>query len=124
HVTGVQTCALPILAAIVGGLAATQSSNAAAPYAVYGGIGGGAWLIKEAFDAREEAGLHVEALAELGDSMSADIAPRTIELEERSVTLTGNVEAQYEQWRQILADMYRNEIGDAAPAATDRKSVG
>src|SRR5690606_6929949 len=29
------------VAAIVGGLAATQSSNAAAPYAVYGGIGGG-----------------------------------------------------------------------------------
>lgn len=99
------------VAAIVGGLAATQSSNAAAPYAVYGGIGGGAWLIKEAFGDRDEAQLHIEALAELGDSLESEIAPQTIELEERTVTLTGNVEAQYAQWREILAEMYRTETG-------------
>lgn len=105
------------VAAIVGGLAATQSSNAAAPYATYGGIGGGAWLIKEAFESREEAQLHVEALAELGDSLEAEVTPQTIELQERTVTLSGNVEAQYEQWREILAEMYRNEVGEAAPSS-------
>lgn len=105
------------VAAIVGGLAATQSPNAAAPYAVYGGIGGGAWLIREAFQSREEAQLHVQALAELGQSLEADLAPRTIELEERSVTLSGNVEAQYEQWRRILAEIYANEVGATPPPA-------
>ncbi len=28
------------------------------------------------------------------------------------MTLSGNVETQYEQWREILADMYANEIGE------------
>ncbi|MEX2366072.1 MAG: hypothetical protein WD601_05665, partial [Pseudohongiellaceae bacterium] len=93
------------VAAIVGGLAATQSSNAAAPYATYAGIGGGAWLIKEAFSSREEAQMHVETLAELGNSLEAEIAPQTIELEERTITLSGNVQAQYEQWRELLADI-------------------
>ena len=109
------------LAAIVGGLAATQSSNAAAPYATYGGIAGGAWLVKNAFDKKQEAQLHVEALAELGNSLEAEITPQTIELEERTVTLTGNVEAQYEQWREILADMYATEVGEL-PSATETQS--
>ena len=103
------------VAAILGGLAATQSSNAAAPYATYGGILGGGWLIKDAFDKKDEAQLHVEALAELGNSLESEIAPQTIELEERTVTLTGNVEAQYEQWRELLAEIYAIETGQALP---------
>ncbi|MBN4075122.1 hypothetical protein JYU22_00910 [Gammaproteobacteria bacterium AH-315-E17] len=99
------------IAAIVGGLAATQSNSSVAGLGTYAGILGGGWLIKESFRAGDEALLHIEALAELGQSLSNDVAPQTIELEERSVTLSGNVETQYEQWREILADMYANEIG-------------
>lgn len=101
------------IAAIVGGLASTQSNSSLAGVGTYAGILGGGWLIKEAFQAGDEALLHVEALAELGQSLSNEVAPQTIELEERSVTLSGNVESQYEQWREILADMYANEIGAA-----------
>ena len=36
-----------------------------------------------------------------------------IELEERVVTLSGTVESQYAQWREILADIYANETGTA-----------
>jgi hypothetical protein len=100
------------IAAIVGGLASTQSNSSLAGVGTYAGILGGGWLIKEAFQAGDEALLHVEALAELGQSLSNEVAPQTIELEERSVTLSGNVESQYEQWREILADMYANEIGE------------
>ena len=99
------------IAAIVGGLASTQSNSSLAGVGTYAGILGGGWLIKEAFRAGDEALLHVEALAELGQSLSNEVAPQTIELEERSVTLSGNVESQYGQWREILADMYANEIG-------------
>jgi hypothetical protein len=34
-----------------------------------------------------------------------------IDLEDRSVTLSGNVEEQYAQWRAVLADIYATEIG-------------
>jgi hypothetical protein len=100
------------VAAIVGGLAATQSNNAGVFYSgIYGGLFGGAFLIKDAFNKRDEAQMQVEALAELGNSLEAEIAPQTIELEERVITLSGTVDAQYEQWREILADLYASETG-------------
>ena len=54
----------------------------------------------------------MEALEELGMSLEAEITPQVIELEDRTVMLSGNVEDQYEQWRQLLAEIYRAEIGD------------
>ncbi len=98
-------------AAILGGLVATQSSNSAVQYSAYGGLFGGGYLIKDAFNKRDEAQMQVEALAELGNSLEAEITPQTIELEERIVTLTGSVESQYDQWREILADIYASETG-------------
>lgn len=103
------------VAAIVGGLAATQSSGDLAPFLTYGGIAAGAFLIRDAIYTSDEAKMHIEVLAELGDSLSQEVAPRTIELEERTVTLTGNVESQYQQWREILREIYAAEIGDIAP---------
>lgn len=105
------------IASIVGGLAATQSNSSVAGIGTYAGILGGGWLIRESFRAGDEALLHVEALAELGQSLSNEVAPQTIELEERTVTLSGNVQTQYAQWREILADMYANEIG--APISSE-----
>jgi hypothetical protein len=101
------------VAAILGGLAATQSSSSAVQYSAYGGLFGGGYLIKDAFAKRDEAQMQVEALAELGNSLEAEIAPQTIELEERVITLSGNVESQYAQWREILADLYASETGAA-----------
>ena len=103
-------------AAIIGGVMAVQSDNAAVQYGAYGGLFGGGYLIKDAFGTKDEAQMHVEALAELGNSMQAEIAPKTIELEERVITLTGTVEEQYAQWREILADLYAEETGTTAPA--------
>ena len=99
------------VAAILGGLVATQSTNAAVNYAAYGGLFGGGFLIKDAFAKRDEAQMQVEALAELGNSLGTEIAPQTIELEERVITLTGSVDAQYAQWREILTDIYTNDVG-------------
>ena len=71
-------------------------------------------LIKDAFDSGDERQLHIETLAELGNSLEMEIAPRAIELEERTITLSGSVEDQYDQWRDILADIYANDVGEAA----------
>ncbi|HTQ99753.1 MAG TPA: hypothetical protein VMH83_07175 [Candidatus Acidoferrum sp.] len=104
------------IAAIVGGLAATQGSSNASTAAVYGGLLGGGYLVKDAFSKRDEAQMQVESLAELGNSIGGAIAPHTIELGEKVVTLTGTVDEQYGKWKQMLADLYANETG-AAPAA-------
>ena len=55
--------------------------------------------------------MHVEALAELGQSLEAELEPQVIDLEDRTITLTGNVESQYQQWRDVLQKIYRAEIG-------------
>ena len=44
-------------------------------------------------------------------SLEAEITPQVIELEDRTVMLSGNVEDQYAQWRELLADIYAAEIG-------------
>jgi hypothetical protein len=69
-------------------------------------------LLKSGLEKRNEAEIHVEALEELGLSLEAEIAPQVIELEDNSILLSGNVEDQYAQWREILADIYRAEIGE------------
>ena len=74
-------------------------------------VGAGAYLIRSSFDKRAEAQMHMEALEELGQSLEDEVAPQVISLEDRSITLTGSVEEQYEQWREILADLYAAEVG-------------
>ena len=54
----------------------------------------------------------MDALEELGQSLEAEITPQVIELQDRTVMLSGNVQDQYEQWRELLAEIYRTEIGE------------
>ena len=99
-------------AAGVGGLAAaTQGSNYGTQVGGAFGVGAGAYLIRSGFDKRAEARMHMEALEELGQSLESEVAPQVISLEDRTITLTGSVEEQYEQWREILADLYAVEVG-------------
>jgi len=98
--------------AVVGGLAAaTQGSNYATQAGGAFGVGAGAYLIRSGFDKQAEARIHMEALEELGQSLENEVAPQVINLDDRTITLTGSVEEQYEQWREILADLYAAEVG-------------
>jgi len=99
-------------AAIIGGIAAAGAGAGSARAAGQVGIAGGGYLIKSGFDRRAEAKMHIEALQELGDSMEAEVEPRIVELEDRTVTLTGSVENQYRQWRELLKQIYQAETGD------------
>jgi len=82
----------------------TQTGGAAS-------VGAGAYVIKSGFDKRAEAQMQLESLQELGESLEREVAPRVIDLEDRTITLTGTVEEQYSQWREILADIYAAETG-------------
>ncbi|WP_226667837.1 hypothetical protein [Microbulbifer aggregans] len=102
------------VAAIVGGIAAAGAGGGAARQAGNVAVAGGGYLVKSGFDRRSEAKMHIEALQELGDSMEAEVEPRIVELEDRTVTLSGSVENQYRQWREILKEIYQAETGQAA----------
>jgi hypothetical protein len=109
-----------ILAGIAGASSSDSTSRAAGNVAI---IGGG-YLLKSGLEKRSEAEIHVEALEELGMSLEAEITPQVIELEDRTVTLSGNVEDQYSQWRVLLEEIYRAEVGalelpEESAAATD-----
>jgi hypothetical protein len=100
-------------AAVLGGLAAaTSGGNYATQTGGAIGVGAGAFLIKSGFDKRAEAKLHSDALEELGESLENEVAPRVFSLDDRTITLTGSVEEQYAQWKDVLADIYASEVGD------------
>lgn len=100
-------------AVVLGGLAAASSGgNYATQTGGAVGVGAGAVLIKSGFDKRAEAQIHMDALQELGDSLENEVAPRVLDLDNRSITLTGSVEEQYAQWKEVLADLYAAEVGE------------
>lgn len=73
----------------------------------------GALLYKNGMDISEEAEIHNEAIRELGDSLQAEVSPLVVEIEGRTVELTGSIEEQYQKWRELLREIYINETGFA-----------
>ena len=106
-------------AVVLGGLAA--AANGGDDVTQVGGAAGvvaGAYLIKSGFDRQAEARIHMAALEEMGASLEGEVAPRVISLEDQTITLTGTVEEQYGQWREILADIYAVERGSLPSAVS------
>ena len=98
--------------AILAGIAGASSGDSATTRtAGQVAIIGGGYLLKSGLEKRNEAQIHVEALEELGMSLEAEITPQVIELDDRTVMLSGNVEDQYAQWRKVLEEIYRAEVG-------------
>ncbi len=72
---------------------------------------GGAAAIKSGMDKRSEAVIHRESIEELGASFSSEARPLVVEVEGKTVKLTGSAEAQYEQWRLLMGQIYASETG-------------
>lgn len=107
--------------AIAGGIAAmSESSNAYVDTSGLVSIMSGAMLLKTAISKRDEAQIHAEVLEEVGVAAEAEIMPHTIELENQSVRLQGNVDEQYDELRGILRRIYLEDLDlpdpDAIPA--------
>lgn len=97
--------------AVVGGIVGASNDDASVRTGSIVGVGAGAYLIKDGFEKLSEAQIHVAALQEIGESLESEVAPKMIELDDRTVMLTGTVEEQYEQWRKILIELYEVETG-------------
>lgn len=99
-------------AMIVGGIIAAQKSGT---YAGQTGaavaVGAGAGVIKAGFNKRKQAEIHAESLKELSASLGAEITPIILDIEGKTIELTGTVAEQYKQWRRILKEIYAEETG-------------
>ncbi len=100
------------IVAVIGGIVAAGNNNGAVRSAGAVSIGAGALLVKSGLSKKAELKIHEDVLAELGQSLEAEIEPRVIELEDRTITLTGNAEAQYTQWKALLREIYQAERGE------------
>ena len=72
---------------------------------------GGAAAIKSGMDKRSEAAIHRASIEELGVSFSSEARPLVVEVDGKTVQLTGSAEAQYEQWRVLMGQIYASETG-------------
>ncbi len=103
--------------AVVGGVvAAVKSNGALGQIAGQAGVIGGIYAIQSGIAKGKEADVHAEALKELNQSIETDVQARVVEIEGKTVTLTGSAKEQYDQWRKLLKDRYAEETGTAAPA--------
>jgi uncharacterized protein YcfJ len=81
----------------------------------------GGYIIKSGLDKKQQAAEFNEQVSEMGSSLETEIGPQVIDLEDRTITLTGTVQAQYEQWRGLLQQIYEQERSlppQAPPQAT------
>lgn len=99
-------------AAIVGGIAAASGSNRSTRAAGNVAMAGGGYMINRGFQTRKAAEKPAAMLEELSLSLEAGVTSQVITLEDRSIILSGNVEDQYQQWRDILRQIYETEAGD------------
>ncbi len=82
----------------------------------------GAMLYKDGIDIGKEAQIHDDAIRELGDSLKTEVRPMVLDIQGRTVEITGTIEEQYRKWRALLREIYLNETGlaqaESAPHST------
>lgn len=97
--------------ALLAGILAQTSSSRYARGAGHIGIFSGANLIVSGYGKQNTSLLHSATLRELSSALEAELEPSIIDLEDRSVTLSGTVDEQFKEWRRILAEMFEAESG-------------
>jgi hypothetical protein len=104
-------------AAIVAGVVAGANSDTyVGSAAATAGIIGGVYAVKSGFDKAAEAKMHSDSLRQLGQSFQSEVQPMVVEVEGRTLQLTGTAEEQFHEWRRLLKELYENETG--LPAGT------
>ena len=111
--------------AVLGGILAQGSDSAITRTAGVVGIGAGAIAVQSGIQKRAEAKGYADSIKEISRSFGSEVEPHQVELQDRTVTLTGTVEQQYQQWQAILREIYEAETGipvvtPAPDAATEQ----
>lgn len=85
----------------------------------YGAAAGGTMAVMSGLKKREESKMHTDVLKELSNSFENEAAPLVVDVEGRTLRLTGTAEQQYAEWRRLLHELYVEETGlmPGAPVA-------
>jgi hypothetical protein len=96
-----------------------------------GAIGGTAAVLS-GLKKYSDAKIHAQQLKELSQTFQGEVAPQVVDIEGRTLRLTGTAEEQYREWRALLRQLYLEETGGvsgtapavpvSAPAAAEPKS--
>ena len=60
---------------------------------------------------RQEKRLHTQTLEELSEGFDDTVEPMVVEIQGTQHRLTGTADAQYEEWRQLLRQIFISESG-------------
>ena len=99
--------ALAIFGAVVAPNGGGSAGRVARDVAVIGGVA----AIQSGMAKSQEAKIHVEALRELGGSLEVEVTPLVVEIEGETLRLSGTVEGQFAEWREMLRKIYSEETG-------------
>jgi hypothetical protein len=83
----------------------------------YAGAIGGTAAVLSGIKKYGEAKTYATAVKELASTFQNEVAPQVIELQGRTLKLTGTAEEQYREWRRLLGEIYREEAGGVAQPA-------
>jgi len=102
--------------AIIGGIA-LATVGAPVPVELLSAplVAGGTLAIRSGWALRSETHIHAEAVRELGRSFESDVTPRVVQVEGRTLKLSGSAETQYQDWRRMLHEIYLSETGFSEP---------
>lgn len=75
------------------------------------GIYIGGDLLRSGAVRRQERRLYTANLRELSESFDDSVKPLVVEIEGTEHRLTGTADAQYEEWRELLRDLFISETG-------------
>ncbi len=95
----------------------------------------GADMLKSAAVRRQEKKMHTDSLEEVTSSFNDHVRPLVVDMKGTQHRLTGTVDAQFQEWRDLLKRMFENETGFTpqdvadvkvyeAPASKDAKAAG
>lgn len=94
--------------------ACQRLESAARTAAAVGGVAAVMSGIKKYSDAKVAA----QEVKELATSFQNEATPQVVEIEGRTLKLTGTAEERYREWRKLLAGIYQEENSGTAAAAT------
>jgi hypothetical protein len=80
-----------------------------------GAIGGTAAVLS-GLKKYSDAKVHAQALKELSETFQGEVQPQVVDVEGRTLRLTGTAEEQYKEWRELLHQLYLEETGGMTAA--------
>ncbi len=88
-----------------------------------GAIGGTAAVLS-GLKKYSDAKVHAQALKELSETFQSEVQPQVVDVEGRTLRLTGTADEQYKEWRELLHKLYVEETGGISTTSTTPAGPG